>query len=352
VWTQELGGSVPGEEIVGTFPGHNRLYRNDGDFRFTDITERSGLGGIARDSFTPIFADFDGDRDPDLYLPVDHRADLYFENRDGRFRDRSTQVGVMHAGNDMGVAVTDVDRNGTLDLFVTNIFDEQENFGSKPRGNTLLVSEGTGRKLRFTDRAYDYGVMETGWGWGTAFVDLDLDGTLELYAVQGFDEFVDVYSESLFEEPASLFIATDTLPWPRTTGTGCEVQGDQRALLPFDYDLDGDADLLITQVNLPVMLLENRSDGGGHWLTVRLEDRAGWGSGARVDVTVEGRTTTHLVMHGGSYLAGMPLEVTFGLGEAESADRVVVTDVRGDRVVRRNVPANQVLEIGPRRSRR
>ena len=127
---------MPGHEIVGTFPGHNRLYRNDGDFRFTDITERSGLGGIARDSFSPIFADFDGDRDPDLYVPVDHRADLYYENRDGRFRDRSEQVGVGHEGNDMGVGVTDVDGNGSLDLFVTNIFDPEENFGSKPPGNT------------------------------------------------------------------------------------------------------------------------------------------------------------------------------------------------------------------------
>jgi hypothetical protein len=349
VWTQELGGSVPGQEIVGTFPGHNRLYRNDGGFRFTDITDRSGLAGISRDSFTPIFADFDGDRDPDLYVPIDHRGDLYYENRDGRFRDRSEQVGVMHEGNDMGVGVTDVDGNGTLDLFVTNIFDPEENFGSKPPGNTMLVSEGSGRRLRFTDMAYDYGVTETGWGWGAAFVDLDLDGRLELYAVQGFDEFVDIYSRSLHDDRAALFVDPGTLPWLRTTGTGCEVEGDQRALLPFDYDRDGDVDLLITQVDLPVILLENRSTGG-HWLTVRLDDRDGWGSGARVDVTVDGRTTTQLIMHGGSYLAGMPLEATFGLGEAESADRVNVTDIRGRTIVRRDVPADRILEIGPSRS--
>ena len=76
----------------------------------------------------------------------------------------------------MGVGVTDVDGNGSLDLFVTNIFDPEENFGSKPPGNTLLVSEARGRRLRFKDMAYDYGVTETGWGWGAAFVDLDLDG--------------------------------------------------------------------------------------------------------------------------------------------------------------------------------
>ena len=333
--------------MIRTFTGHNRLYRNDGDFRFTDITERSGLDGIARDSFTPIFADFDGDRGTDLYVPVDHRADLYYENRDGRFRDRSEQVGVGHEGNDMGVGVTDVDGDGSLDLFVTNIFDPEENSARSRRATPLLVSEGSGRRLRFKDMAYDYGVTETGWGWGAAFVDLDLDGHLELYAVQGFDEFVDIYSRSLFDERAALFVDPGTLPWVRTDDTGCEVEGDQRALLPFDFDRDGDVDLLITQVGLPVILLENRSTGG-HWLTVRLDDRAGWGSGARVDVTVDGRTTTQLVMHGGSYLAGMPLEATFGLGEADSADRVEVTDIRGRTIVRRDVPRRP----GPRESAR
>ena len=82
--------------------------------------------------------------------------------------------------------------------------------------------------------AYDYGVTETGWGWGAAFVDLDLDGRLELYAVQGFDEFVDIYSRSLFDERAALFVDPGTLPWVRTDDTGCEVEGDQRALLPLD----------------------------------------------------------------------------------------------------------------------
>ena len=149
---------------------------------------------------------------------------------------------------------------------------------------------------------------------------------------------------------ARTFVDSGSLPWVRTAGTGCEVEGDQRALLPFDYDRDGDVDLLITQVGLPVILLENRSDRG-HWLTIRLDDRDGWGSGARVDVTVGDRTTTQLVMHGGSYLAGMPLEATFGLGDASKADLVRVTDIRGRTTVRRDVGADRIVEIGPSRSR-
>ncbi|CAN5718329.1 CRTAC1 family protein [soil metagenome] len=347
-WTQELGGTVPGEPIVGSTPGENRLYRNDGDFRFTDITRRSGLGGISRDTFTPVFHDFDGDGDLDLYVPVDHREDLYYENRGGRFRDRSRAVGVDHVGNDMGVALADVNGDGLLDLFVTNINDPEENFGKKPRGNTLLLSEVRRGRLAFTDVAYDYGVLDTAWGWGTAFVDIDLDGRLDLFAVQGFDEFVDIYSKSLRDARSVLFWNDGGMPFVRTEGAGCDVEGDQRALVAFDYDRDGDVDLLISQVDLPVILLENRSDGGRS-LTVKLDDRSGWGAGARIDVTVAGHTTSQLVMHGGSYLAGTPLEAVFGLGDAERADRVRVTDVRGKRVLLRDVEADQMIRVSPGR---
>lgn len=345
MWTMELGGTPAAQQPRGKLPGANRLYRNDGGFRFTDITDEAGLGGLRIDSFSPLFLDFDADADLDLYLPIDHRADRYFENVDGRFSDVSERVGVGHVGNDMGVAVTDVDGNGTLDLFVTNILDPEENFGKKPRGNTLqLVTLDPSTGVRFADAAYDYGVRDTGWGWGTSFVDLDLDSHLDLYAVQGFDEFVSVYSESLFDATSALFLADESGGFARHGEGGCEVPGDQRALIPFDYDRDGDPDLLITQIGLPALLLENRTTGSNS-LTIALDGPGGGGSGARIDVTVEGRTSSQLVVHGASYLAGPPLEAIFGLGDAAAADEVRITDVRGASVVLRDVPAGQLLRI-------
>jgi hypothetical protein len=343
-WTRELGGSLPDEPVVGTLPGRNLLYRNDGDFRFTDITDRVGLGGISRDTFTPLFLDFDSDGDLDLFLPVDHREDLYFENDQGMFRDRSEAVGVRHVGNDMGIAVADVDGNGTFDLYITNITDPEENFGEKPRGNTLLLTDLIDGQLRFTDAAYEFGVRDTGWGWGTSFIDIDLDGLLDLFAVQGFDELVDVYSRPLRDATSVLFWNKGIGPLERVEGSGCDVPGDQRALVPFDYDRDGDVDLLITQVGLEVILLENRSTVG-HWLNIRLDGPSGVGSGARVDVTIGERTISQLVIHGGSYLAGPPLEAIFGLGERSVADEVRVTDVRGNTVVLTDVAADRVVSI-------
>jgi len=343
-WTMELGSTPSDRQPVGQLPGSNRMYRNDGDFQFTDVTDQIGLGGVRRDSFTPIFHDFDGDGDLDLYIAVDHREDLFYEQRDGRFVDRSIEAGTDHVGNDMGVAMADVDGDGLLDMFVSNIKDPEENFGKKPRGNTLLVTDRTAGNVRFEDRAYDFGVRDTAWGWGTAFVDMDLDGELDLYVVQGFDEFVSIYSKSLYDARSFLFERDDAGYFDQVEGSGCDIAGDQRTLIPFDYDRDGDTDLLITQVGLPPILLENRTSGH-HGLTIALDGPAGRGSGARIDVTVGGRTTSQVVMHGASYLAGPPLEAVFGLGDARTADEVRITDVRGATVVLRDVAGDQVLRV-------
>ena len=97
-------------------------------------------------------------------------------------------------------------------------------------------------------------------------------------------------------------------------------------------------------MGLHVILLENHTNSR-NWLTVKLNDENSRGSGARVDLTIAGHITSQLVVHGGSYLAGPPLEAYFGLGNASKVDEIRVTDVRGVSVVLRNVTANQVVAI-------
>ncbi len=322
-WTREMAGSPVGGEIAGEFPGRNTLYANEGGFWFRDVTAEAGFDALRIDSFTSIFHDFDSDSDLDLYVAVDHRPDRYFEQEDGRFHDVSADAWVNHRGNDMGVAVADVDLDADFDLFVTNVVDPEQRFGLREQfGNTLLLGETTPKgRARFVDEAEERGVFDTAWGWGAAFTDVDLDGDLDLFAVQGFDEFVGE-GQVLHDARAFLFENDGTGYFTRLEGNGCDVEGDQRTLIPFDYDRDGDPDYLITQVDLPAILLENQASGTT--VTVRFDPADASSAGAVVEVRTADTVTRQLVLAGGSYLAGPPREAYFGLDGAAVADVRVV----------------------------
>ena len=155
----------------------------------------------------------------------------------------------------MGVA-TAVGPEGMLQLYVTNITDPSGLFGSN-LGNTFMVSERDPSGIRFHNVAAQSGVLDTAWGWGTAFVDMNLDGAPDLYAVQGMRAFVGDGSAHLANATSSLFLGDAAgTGFSVAKDTGCDVPGDQRALVVFDYDRDGSPDLLITQVAGPTVLLE------------------------------------------------------------------------------------------------
>jgi hypothetical protein len=324
-WTMELGDDLgPGTTPGGEFPGTNALYRNEGAMRFRDVSREAGLGDVRLDSFSSIFADFTADGWPDLYVAVDHRADLFFVNENGTFRQANEEFGLAHGGNDMGVAVTDLENDGLLDLYATNISDETGKFGNS-QGNTFMrATRGADGRVTYQDQAVSLGVDDTGWGWGTAFTDMNLDGQTDLYAVQGMQEFIAQQAPELRAEEAHLFLNEGDLTFREATRNGCDLVGDQRAAIPFDYDRDGDPDVLITQLAYHANLLENQTTGQG-WLTVDLSRAGADAAGARVTVAAPGHPSTQVALYGGSYLAGMPLELYFGLGAADAADDVTVT---------------------------
>jgi len=318
LWTREIGGSPIGSEPAGLWPGANALYENRGGLRFVDVTEAVGLDPLRLDSFTTVFHDFDNDADLDLYVAIDHREDRFYEqDGEGNFLDASSPALVNHKGNDMGVAAGDISGDGMIDLFVTNVFDPQQSFGVGPPGNTMLITEMVDGQVRFRDQAKDRGVLDVGWGWGTVFTDVDLDGDLDLFAVQGFDEFVGREFE-LHDRTSVLFENDGDGVFTPFGDDSCEFEGDQRSLIAFDADRDNDPDYLITQVNGPPLLIENHARGQG--ITVILSGPAAMSAGAVVEAEVGDRTVTQLVIAGGSYLSGPPLEAYVGLGDATGAE--------------------------------
>ena len=340
VWRASIGGNPT------PFPGSNRLYRNLGGFQFQDVTDSAGLGGLALNSFSAVFADFDDDGDPDLHVAQDFNADRFYRNDGGTFVDVSVAVGVTHTGNDMGLACADLDDDGDLDLYSTNITDPLDAFGLPSQGNAYYENQfaQTGT-LSFIDRAFALGIDDTYWGWGTGFVDAENDGDLDVVAVSGFEEEVQLAlpdSLPLSETPGVLFENDGAGGFTRTLGTDLDLTDDSRGLAAFDYDRDGDLDLLVTNHAEPVRLLENQSTAQGHWLTVKLSPDP-LAIGASVLATVGATTQRRDVLAGGSYLTGRPPEVHFGLGAATLVDELRIRWPGGAETVLEDVAADQIL---------
>jgi hypothetical protein len=342
-WTMDLGAESPFHRIQGQFPGHNQLFRNLGNYRFEDVTNEVGLNGLTRDSFSSVMADFRQVGRLDLFQAVDHRTNLMYANDGGALQEVGVSEGVARRGNNMGVAAASLYGDGLIDLYTTDITDPTGDYGTT-QGNGLFVARRAGDgSVVYTDQASARGVYDSGWGWGAAFVDIRLIGRLDLFAAQGMRELVGLDSP-LYYGRSHLFLNDGSNHFSDARGTGCDVLGDQRAVVAFDYNRDGSPDLLVTQVNAPVQLLENQTRGQ-HWLTVDLSHAGPEAAGAEVSVTVANHTTTQLVLLGGGYLAGPPLEAYFGLGSAPAADSVSVKWANGGETVLRDVAGNQVLRV-------
>jgi len=215
----------------------------------------------------------------------------------------------------MGLAVGDIDNDGDLDIYSTNI-----NLG------VLYVNDGTGT---FQNEAQARGVGSWGpdltIGWGTCFEDFDLDGDQDLAFVAIGDAF-----GHLYENDGTGFFGDVT------AGSGMELRG--FGLIPFDYDHDGDRDLLLSRMGSLVLYENHATDQKDkHWLLVELEGTQSNrdGIGARIELTTQdGATQTRHILSGYSYQCGPPKDAHFGLGRNTRVKELVVTWPNG-KVTRR-----------------
>jgi len=314
---------------------HARLYRNRGARQpgfFDDVTDRAGVavGGTTNNGiatltgvfvFTPIFSDLDADGLLDLALASDYGASRLFWNQGGgRFEDgtQAARVGTDRTG--MGAFVADYDGDGLLDWFVTAIYEKGRGYD----GNRLYRNLGQRTFVDATDAA---GVRDSGWAWGTSFVDYDNDGDGDAVVAAGFtnhEGFVREYPGllALFRHPGreavaggetSRDVSEQIIPAPRGQGRGVAV---------LDYDRDGDEDLFVVYFGGPDALLRNDvADEQSGWLRVRLQGRTNRDAiGARVWIR-DARGDQLRELHAGSgYLSQHENVAHFGLGQPRSVD--------------------------------
>ena len=183
--------------------GPNHLFRNEGQWRFTDATAAVGLDhNNDRWSFAAAWEDYDDDGDPDLYVANDFGRNNLYRNDDGRFQDVAGAANAEDANFGMSAAFGDYDRDGQMDLYVSNMFSSaggrvtfQDRFqphGSSAlrsvyqqmsRGNTLLQNQGDGT---FRDATVEADVAVGRWAWGSLFADVNNDGWEDLLVANGY----------------------------------------------------------------------------------------------------------------------------------------------------------------------
>jgi enediyne biosynthesis protein E4 len=314
-------------------PVPDRLFRNNGDGTFTDVSVQAGITrGLGR-GLGVIAVDVNGDGWADVYVANDGDPNQLWINKSGSgvFTDEALLAGVALnrmglAEGGMGIDAADPDGDGDEDLFVTNLDNES---------NTLYVNRGDGL---FEDRTIDAGLLLPSLGltgFGTRFLDFDNDGWLDLIVVNGAVRHLepqiragDPYplkqrNQLLRNVGGGRFVDVSSA----AAGPSFERLEVSRGLASGDLDNDGAPDMVIFNNNGPVRVLLNRSASGRHWIGTRVFDSRARRDGfqARVEIVRPGaRSLWRRVHTDGSYLAAGDPRVLFGLENDRSAQTIRV----------------------------
>jgi len=332
----------------------DRLFHNNGDGTFTDVSYLLGLENLNGYGFIAAWTDYDKDGDLDIFLindcPYGPLGTKLFRNDGGSdpltwtFTEVSESVGVADCRNGMGIAVGDYDRDSWLDYFYTNIT------------SPLLLHNGGGTFTDVTaaaglDEAY---VPETGKKritWGTIFFDYDLDGFLDLCVAAGtlwIDSTTDPQPNLLYHNDGNGITFSDV-----SSSSGIDDPGKGRTIVMGDYDGDGDPDLFVVNYGESVFLFRNdyANTTGHHWLILDLQGAGPPlsnrdGIGAKIKVTTPDGVVQYWETRSGDSLGGgSDLGAYFGLNTKKVVSEIEVTWPGGTVQTLANINPNQRMKI-------
>ena len=313
----------------------NILYHNNGNGTFTEITDMAGLSDVGW-SWSATFADVNADGFADLYVvhgryPAGERNKLYLNNGDGTFKDFSKASGTDDSNWGLGASFADVNNDGSLDLYVSNY----------QGGNKLYINDGTGRFSDFTKEAKldNY----SGWGKGPIFADFDHDGYIDLYEAdcKGPNHLYKNNGKGVFTD------VTD-----KTSQIDCGTVKRSKGVAVGDFDNDGDVDMYVVNWNMPNRFFEN-TQNDNNFLKVSLEGSASNRNavGSWVKVYDAGHLGDMKYFRGlrevttaSGFCSMSSLDVHFGLDASKTYD-LEIRFTNGTIVVENNVSCGQTLKI-------
>ena len=290
------------------------LFRNRGDGTFEDVSGEAGILAERRPALGVLCHDFTGDGRLDFYVANDGEPNLLWEQaEDGTFSDAALFLGVAlnaqgRSEASMGVLLGDVDGDADLDLFMTHL---------RAQTNTLYRNQGGG----YLDDTAALGLAlpSLPWtGFGTRFLDLEMDGDLDLLLVNGAVAReggtpaaggLDVYAE-----PAQAFLGDGSGRFEEASIAGfTDIRSVGRGLVTGDWDRDGDLDVVVTSVGGPARLFENRSSREGGFLIVEPREFGRSSPGAVVALELGDRTLVRALNPEAGYLTSSEPVAHFGI---------------------------------------
>lgn len=306
-------------------PASDRLYRNNGDGTFEDVTAHAGLARSFGTGLGALSADFDGDGLLDVFVANDMMVNQLWINRGGfRFVEEAAYRGcavdahgLAKAG--MGVAAGDVDDDGDTDLLVVNLAEQTDSFYRNEGDWFSDATESVG--LATTSRRYTR--------FGVVLADFDNDGRLDIYEANGGVAPSETKHEGdEFAEPNTLFRGAEDGRFVEELppgGTAARLIHTSRGLAVGDLNDDGGLDLVVVNRDAAPYLLVNRVPNRGNWIRFRVRTTTDRDAhGAVVSATVGSVRKYRRVAPDGSYLASSEPQVHFGLARETNAANVTV----------------------------
>ncbi len=396
-----------GDYIAGKGPlnGHdsnnalpNKLFRNEGDFHFRDVSAGSGADDQGW-SQAVSHTDFDRDGKQDIVIANDFGSNALLRNLgDGKFQNVSKELGVTKFYHSMNVGISDLNDDGYPDVYFSNITtyvkdnkyvmpneNTQMKFDNRAmaamlwkEANMLYLSQPgeDGLQSYQPSDAIERGPTHTGWAWDAEFLDFDNDGDDDLYCVNGNNDYnifghivpgselLDVESGDVVGEKGRYYFFNHTHQSNvffineggqlknRSLASGADFVANSRSTAYIDMDHDGDLDIVVNNFHAPATVLKNNSQElNNNWVKIRLigdpkKNTNRDAIGARLIASRPGvkQRVMREIQGGSGYLSMDPKQQHIGLGKSTTVDIEIIWP-NGDRQEVSNLPCNQVHTI-------
>jgi enediyne biosynthesis protein E4 len=323
------------------------LFHNRGDGTFEDVTATCGVFDSSSKSLGVAMLDYDQDGWPDLLVANDTQPNKLYQNlRNGKFKDVAVEAGLAFsiegkARAGMGLDVADFENSGKSGIAITNFDNEMIGLYRAVRAGTyddISIAAGIGLPSK------------NSLGFGCSFLDVDLDGSLDLIVANGhIEETVrNIRGNVGYAQPPHLFLnqGGKFQDVAANANGGFAQPKVGRGLAYGDFDRDGDLDILLTTNSGPAYLYRNDQLGGHRSIRFRLTGTKSNRDaiGAVVRVFYNGLSQSQMVKTGSSYLSQSELPLTFGLGQHDRIDRVQIVWPSGEKEEFKDLPAGKGYE--------